>query len=188
MPRADASRTHRLLAGVRTWPMLAALGAGLLLLALAAGSFAHPAAGGGAGPALGVLPVVLGGLALCWAVGALHAGRLLAPAATLAVSAGAVILLAVLEGLGARYALLPLLATSMLLLVVAISAAVRLRRGIPKPEPAPPNGAWLLPGLAAGAVLVTALTVPALAATEVGGQAVPHHGPVSELVGTGHGH
>lgn len=188
MPRADVAPAHRLLVGLRTWPMLAALGAGLLLVALAAGSFVLPAAGPIGGPALGVLPAVLGGLALCWAVGALHAGRLLAPAATLAIAAGAVIVLAVFEWLGARFALLPLLATSVLLLVVAIAAAVRLRRGIPRPEPAPRNGLWSLPGLLAGAVLVAALTVPALAATAVGGQAVPHHGHVTELVGTGHAH
>ncbi len=69
----------------RTWPMLAAFGAGLVLLALAAG------AGGTAGGALAGAGIA----GLGWGVLSLHAGRAIVPATALGVS------VALLVGAGA---------------------------------------------------------------------------------------
>ncbi|MGX5696845.1 hypothetical protein ACWKWP_11655, partial [Agromyces soli] len=88
-----------------------------------------------------------------------------------------------------------------LLLVVAGAAALRLRRTAPVARRAPgdapaarsahgpstgADGPWVLPGLVVGAILVALLTVPALAATEAGGQAVPHHAPMDGTTTSGH--
>ncbi|WP_157006967.1 hypothetical protein [Agromyces laixinhei] len=166
---------HALTATVRTWPMLAALGAALVLIALAAG------AGGVMQPAL----LVLGVAALGWGGLALHTGRVLAPATVLVVAAASLVGTAAAVATGsaatADVAPGPLAAASVFIVVVAFSAGLVLRgrdrgRGAAREtrgDRATSDTARLI-GLVAGAALVAALATPALAATEAGESAVPH--------------
>ena len=92
--RGDGVRAlvmRALAAATRSWPMLAAVGAGLVLLAVAAG------AGGIVQPVTAVLGVV----ALAWSVVALRAGRLVAPTVVLVACS------AFLVGAGALVAIGP---------------------------------------------------------------------------------
>jgi hypothetical protein len=116
----------------RSWAMLGALGAGLVLAALAAG----------AGGAPQVALAGLGIAALGWGALSLHAGRILAPRAVLATAATSLVGLGLLVTAGAMAdaAALPLAATSALVVTVALGAAValRLRRtahAVPSPRP-----------------------------------------------------
>ncbi|MFD4422223.1 hypothetical protein ACFWN7_12080 [Agromyces sp. NPDC058484] len=185
----------------RTWPMLSALGAGLVLLALAAG------AGGMAG-------VVLAGAGIAglgWGVLSLRAGRAVVPRAALGVSAALLVGSGALVGTGlaesADVAVGPLLAASAFTAVVGGHAAFLVRRSARAARPAPDavrptvharptvaaarpaphaarhtvaaarpavEGRLSLVGLVVGALLVSALATPALAATEAGELAVPH--------------
>jgi lysylphosphatidylglycerol synthetase-like protein (DUF2156 family) len=191
---------HALAAATRSWPMLAALGAGLVLLALAAG------AGGMMQPAF----VVVGVAALGWGVLALRAGRVIAPSVVLVVAAASLVGAgaAVATGTAAMTDVVPgpLAAASVFTVVVAFAAglALRARRGPASagraPSAADPvaRGASAanisgpgsgssetsaVLGLLVGAVLVAALAAPALAATEAGQDAVPHgsHRPGEQL-------
>ncbi|MFB6610923.1 hypothetical protein ACFCVO_11415 [Agromyces sp. NPDC056379] len=167
---------HALAAALRSWPMLAAFGAGLVLAALAAG------AGGAMQPAL----VVAGVAALGWGGLALRAGRVIAPSATLVVTAVALVGMAAAVSTGAAATTDvpagPLAAASVFIVVVALSAGLELRartRLAGGTDPANDRGAGAsdaarLIGLVAGAALVAALATPALAATEAGESAVPH--------------
>ncbi|MBM7502827.1 hypothetical protein ACFPER_05050 [Agromyces aurantiacus] len=159
----------------RSWPMLGALGAGLLLAALAAG------AGGAPQAALAGLGVA----ALGWGVLSLRAGRMLAPRAVLGVAVATLVGGGGAVGAGALadVAGLPLAAAAVFVGAIALSAAlaVRSRRAAPAhPEahaaarPSPADARRTLLGLAVGAVLVSTLATPALAATEAGELAVPH--------------
>ena len=161
---------NALAAMTRSWPMLGALGAGLVLTALAAG----------AGGAPQVVLAGLGVAGLGWAVLSLHAGRIVAPRTVLATSAGALAVVGLLVATGAMAdaAGLPLAAASLFVVAVALSAAFQVRRGRaagaePRPRRAI-DGRMSLLGLAGGAALVAALATPALAATEPGRLAVPH--------------
>ncbi|MEF3404773.1 hypothetical protein [Agromyces sp. CCNWLW203] len=167
---------HALVAALRSWPMLAAFGAGLVLAALAAG------AGGAMQPAL----VVAGVAALGWGGLALRAGRVIAPSATLVVAAAALVGMAAVVSTGAAertdVAPGPLAAASVFIVVVALSAGLELRGRTRRSaraaadrrrDGAASDTARLL-GLVAGAALVAALATPALAATEAGETAVPH--------------
>ncbi|GAA1058983.1 hypothetical protein [Agromyces bracchium] len=169
----------------RTWPMLAALGGGLVGTALAAG----------AGGAPQVVLAGLGVAALGWGVLSLRAGRPLAPRIVLAASVGALVLAggAAASGGLADVPGLPLAAACVFLAAVALSVARAARgargagrgpeasaaaRSTAAPSTAAPSPASearrSLVGLAVGAVLVAALATPALAATEAGRSAVPH--------------
>lgn len=164
-----------LAAMTRGWPMLGALGAGLVLAALAAG----------AGGAPQVVLAGLGVAALGWGVLSLRAGRPVAPRAVLGMSVAALLTggAAVGGGAMADVAGLPLAAASVFIAVVALSAAlaVRARRAAPvgveepaEPASRDPRARGTLVGLMIGALLVSALATPALAATEAGELAVPH--------------
>lgn len=172
---------HALAAALRSWPMLAAFGGGLVLTALAAG------AGGAMQPAL----VLAGVAALGWGGLALRAGRVIAPSATLVVTAAALVGMAAAVSTGAAATTDvppgPLAAASVFIVVVAISAGLELRArtrparsagrgqasGRGDRSAAASDTARLI-GLVAGAALVAALATPALAATEAGELAVPH--------------
>lgn len=193
-----------LVAATRSWPMLAALGAGLVLMALAAG------AGGAAQPAL----IVFGIAALGWGVLALRAGRVLAPSVVLVAAAVTLVGMAAAVATGASVstdvAPGPLAAASVFIVVMALSAGLELRgrtrragrdeslavgRGVSDASSSRParreaSVAARLIGLASGAALVAALATPALAATEAGEQAVPHGTHQLDLVEQpgGHGH
>jgi hypothetical protein len=164
-----------LAAMTRSWPMLGALGAGLVLAALAAG----------AGGAPQVVLAGLGVAALGWGVLSLRAGRVLAPRTVLGVAVAALLAGGAAVGAGAMtdVAGLPLAAASVFIASVALSAAVAVRRRraeqVRFEEPAnpasrDPHALSTFVGLAVGAALVSALATPALAATDAGETAVPH--------------
>ena len=171
----------------RSWPAFAALGAGLVLIAVGAGAVGVPTWGIAAAAAL----VGSGIAALGWAVAALRAGRVPAPGAALSA---ALVLIAASGALiasgaapAAGIAVLPLLAADLFVLVVAVGAAgaVRSRQAdaAGRRVGSPRRSSAI--GMVIGAALVAALATPALAATEAGEVAVPHgelHG------GTGHHH
>ena len=183
---------------LRMWPALLAWGAGLIHIAVAAGS-----------PLYVLIPLTgLGAAELVWGVAALRMGRMPLVGTTLTVG-----LLAVLGGFGlALFDLMawgPLASSSLMLVAVAGAAAVTLRRAsrradaspsarasvpaaasaaaaVPAPAsvptaavpvaavPAPASARRTLIGVVAGALLVSALTTPALAQTKAGDYAVPH--------------
>ena len=172
-----------LAAMTRSWPMLGALGAGLVLAALAAG----------AGGATQVALAGIGVAALGWGALSLRAGRVLPPRTVLGVAVAALLAGggAVASGAMTDVAGLPLAVASAFIAAVALSAAlrVRARRAAPAHSEAPraarvdepaqaaprdPHPRRTLIGLAVGAALVSALATPALAATEAGERAVPH--------------
>jgi hypothetical protein len=166
-----------LAAMTRSWPMLGALGAGLVLAALAAG----------AGGAPQVVLAGLGVAALGWGVLSLRAGRLLAPRTVLGVAVSALLAGGAAVGSGAMtdVAGLPLATASVFIASVALSAAVAVRararrtehvraEAPAKPASRDPHALSTLVGLAVGAALVSALATPAIAATEAGETAVPH--------------
>ena len=155
----------------RSWPMLGAFGAGLVLAAL----------GAGAGGAPQVVLAGLGVAALGWGVLSLRADRMLAPRAVLVV--GVVALVAgggaVASGAMAEVAGLPLAAASAFIAWIALAAALAVRaRRVDERATRATHGTAdarrTLVGLAVGALLVSALATPALAATEAGRLAVPH--------------
>lgn len=156
---------------VRVWLGSAALAAGLVHIALALG----------AAPAAAVVLVVLGAAELLWGVFCFPAPRIPLPRAA---AVGAVVpivawVAALLAGAplvdGIR--LFPMLAACLLDLVVALGVALVLRRPAADADPpggeapsgaARPGGARVVLGMAAGTVLIGALALPALAATEAG--------------------
>ncbi|GAA4044772.1 hypothetical protein [Agromyces indicus] len=157
----------------RSWPMLGALGAGLVLAALAAG----------AGGATQVALAGLGIAALGWGVLSLRAGRALAPRSTLGTCVGALLAAGGAVAAGATTGIPggPLAAASVFIATVALSAALDLRRRRGRRTAAADARASAeahprlgLIGLMVGAALVSALATPALAATEAGELAVPH--------------
>ena len=169
------------------WPALFAWGAGLIHIAVAAGS------------PLGVLvPLTALGLAeLAWGIAALRLGRM--PLVRTALAVG---LLATLGGLVLALfdlmAWIPLVSSSLMLLAIAGASAVTLRRAArgsngrsaddrdadagASARSSAPVGRTLI-GVVAGALLVSALTTPALAQTHAGDYAIPH----GEMTGH-HGH
>ena len=177
----------------RTWPMLSALGGGLVLLALAAG------AGGAAAGALAVAGIA----GLSWGVLSIRAGRAIVPAVALGVStavlAGAGALVGTGLAVATGVAVGPLVAASVFIAVVAAHTAFVVRRRSRAARPTPDqdrsvdattrpavDGRLSLVGLVAGALLVAGLATPALAATEAGELAVPHgeHGERGKQGGT----
>ncbi len=168
----------------RAWLAFAAFGAGLIHLAVGAGSalpLAIPLAG-------------LGIAELSWGVAVLHRGKVLVPRTVLAMSLAPVLVwggsAAVMPGLGvppATLPLFPLAVASLFNLFIAVVVAIGLRgaAALPEAEAAPrtDQGGRYVIGLLAAGLLVSGLTTPALAATEAGSHAVPHgshHQPAVE--------
>lgn len=149
------------------WCGLAAIGAGLILFAAAAGTALAAA-----------LPLILlACLETAWGALTLRAGRILSPRIALAACACAVGL-ATFALVGRVIGLAPFLALLALHWPTAILIARALRRPAAQ-RPAPRTRSLLLV-LAAEALLVSAITTPALAQTGPGEYAVPH--------GAEHGH
>lgn len=161
---------------VRAWLGFIALGAGLIHLALVIGS----------PPAIAVPLLIVGVAEFGWGVFAFTAPRIpFARAARIGALVPilgwvAVILTGGGTGLGLRT--LPMLVASLFDLAVAIGITVVLRRAAAGSRPI--GTVRYLVGLGIGALLVAALTTPALAATEAGEYAVPH----GELPGTHSSH
>ncbi|MEL4319305.1 hypothetical protein WJX64_09835 [Leifsonia sp. YIM 134122] len=188
----------------RAWPPLAALGAGLIHLAVAASA---PAV-------LAVLLAVLGIAEVTWGIAVLRAGRpVLVRIALVVSSASSALWAAVAFSLvavgaaepAASVPLLPLLAATMFTLSVAAVCARSLRRADASAAvtastgssavhasphaPSAAGGGWRFVGaFAASAALVSAIATPALAATEAGQYAHPHGEHGVELVVPGHEH
>ena len=189
----------------RAWPPLAALGAGLIHLAVAASA---PAV-------LAVLLAVIGIAEVVWGVAVLRVGQpVLVRLALVASSASSALWVAVAFSLmavgaaepAASVPLLPLVAATVFTLSVAVICARWLRRAdaaaavtastgsassAPPTSPAAPvaGGGWRFVGaFAASAALVSAIATPALAATEAGQYAHPHGEHSVELVVPGHEH
>ena len=152
---------------VRAWLGFFALGAGLIHLALVIGS---PLAVG--------IPLVLVGIAeFAWGVFAFTAAAVPFPrtariAAVIPILGWVLLLVAIGPESVPGIRVLPMLAASVLDLAVAITITVLLRRAAGESPPMR-SGRYLI-GLGAGALVVAALTTPALAATEAGDAAQPH--------------
>ena len=153
---------------VRCWVGLAALGAGLIHLGVAAS----------AGPAALAVLTVVGCAELAWAVAALARSVLPLPrivpiGAIVPAAAWVVLLLAGAHHAGTGMSVLPagpLLMATALDLVPALVVAVRLRRGLDPAGEAGPMPAPLpyLAGVLVGSFLAAGATITALAGTEVG--------------------
>lgn len=168
---------------LRGWLGFFALGAGLVHLALVIGS---PLA-------VGIPLVIVGAAEFAWGVFAFTRPTLplprLARVAALIPILGWVAVL-VLGGIGTIGGLrvLPMLVASLLDLAIAIGITWILRRD-PAQAPALLRPGRYLLSLGAGALVVAALTTPALAATEAGDAAIPHGGdePLELILPGGHG-
>jgi hypothetical protein len=164
---------------VRGWLGFIALGAGLIHLALVIGS----------PPAIGIPLIVIGAAEFAWGVFAFTRPSLPLPRvariAALVPILGWVAVL-VVPGAGAigGIRVLPMLLASLLDLAIAIGITWILRRHPARAEAPLRPGRYIL-ALGAGALVVAALTTPALAATEAGDAALPNGG--LDLPG-GHGH
>ncbi|CAN5444633.1 hypothetical protein BH09ACT4_BH09ACT4_04580 [soil metagenome] len=155
----------------RAWLGFLALGAGLIHLALVIGS---PLS-------VGIPLVVVGVAEFAWGVFAFTASAVPFPRAArigVVVPILGWVLLLVIVGANAVPGIraVPMLVASLLDLAVAIAITVVLRRKETGTLPIR-SGPYLL-GLGAGALVVAALTTPALAATGAGDFAQPHGGHV----------
>ncbi|TFB75294.1 hypothetical protein E3O06_05570 [Cryobacterium glaciale] len=193
---------------LRTWLGFAALGAALI----------HLAVGVTAPFPLSVLLVGFGIAELGWGIATLAAGRVIGPRVVVGAALIPVFIwgatAALGSGLGITSAqtglpLYPMAMASWFNVFLAATVAIALRHasnGIPTPASASTPGAaapgaaapgaaapggWrFLTGLVVGGFLLSALTTPALAATEVGSHAVPHgsHGVTEVTVPDSDGH
>jgi hypothetical protein len=162
----------------RGWLGFFALGAGLIHLALVIGSPLP----------IGIPLLVVGIAEFVWGIVALTSPEVpfarVARGAALAPILGWVALLVLAGAAGlSGVRVLPMLVASLLDVAVAVTITAVLRRDpAHKPRPLRP-GPYLL-ALGAGAVVVAALTIPALAATEVGDLA--QHGGYESNLPPGH--
>ncbi|NQX28244.1 hypothetical protein HQQ81_12925 [Microbacteriaceae bacterium VKM Ac-2854] len=159
---------------IRQWAAFAALGAGLVHIALGAGS--------AAGPAIALIGA--GAVELLWAVLVLARGRILAPraSATVATAYVGAWIAAILIGDGFGVDPLPMLAAVLLDLAVAGIAIASLRSpGVDRD----PTAGRMLVGAFAGALIVAGIATPALAATPAGGGDM---GGMHMTVPAGHSH
>lgn len=151
---------------VRAWLGFIALGAGLIHLALVIGS----------PPAVAVPLLIVGVAEFGWGVFAFTAPRLPVPRAArigaLVPILGWVVVILLGGGTGLGLRTLPMLVASLFDLAVAIGITVVLRRAAGDSRPI--SAARYLISMGVGALIVAALTTPALAATEAGEYAVPH--------------
>ncbi len=154
---------------VRGWLGFCAFGAGLIHLALAIGSH----------PAVGIPLLAIGAAELAWGVFAFTAPALPLPhvarAAALVPLLGWAVALVATGGSEAIEDLrvLPMLVASLLDLAIAIGITGMLRRDPARTATPLRAGRYVL-ALGAGALVVTALTTAAIAATEAGFSAIPH--------------
>ncbi|WKK72197.1 hypothetical protein Q0F99_04095 [Rathayibacter oskolensis] len=151
----------------------AALGAGLVHVSSAAGR--EDAA---------VVPfALLGAVELAWAVAVLALGRFLLPRTALAIAAASAAGLGVAVATGFLRDPLPTLAAGLLQLAAAMVVAWTLRSPRRSERALPASRAVI--GLLAGALTVSALATPALAATSGGSGDM---GGMMSVVDSGHGH
>lgn len=170
---------------MRGWLAFAGFGAGLVHLALVVGSPLPTA----------IVLVGLGIAESAWGVLILVRGRLVAPnlaryvALTPVIGWSLLVVAATLldqPAIAAALTFIPMAIATVFDLFAAIVLSVHLRRGEPEasaPGTEPSAGRYLL-ALISGAVLLGALTTPALAATEAGRYAQPHGEHTADFVPT----
>lgn len=156
-----------MLALSRIWIAFAALGAGLIHLAVAAA----------AAPLLLVPFAVLGSAELAWSIATMLLSRypvrplaLVGAILPLVTWATALMLGDAIGVTVANLPPLPLASASLLDIVLAVAMSASLRRA-PDAAPAPatePAAGWTVLGIASGAILMSALTLPALGQTQAG--------------------
>lgn len=161
---------------VRTWLGFAALGAGLVHLALAVDA-----------PVGLATALALFGIAeFAWGVIAFTTARPPLPSVARAIALVPVVAwaLALVSGLAfvGAVRVFPMLVASVLDLAIAIGITALLRR---PPGDRPLRPAVTLVAMFAGALVIGAVTTPALAATQAGDVAVPH-GDYGDLGDSGH--
>jgi hypothetical protein len=150
------------------WLGFAALGAGLVHVALAIDS----------PPVLGIPLVVVGAAEFAWGVFAVTTpgvplARTARVAALVPILGWAALLVVGAAGAFEGLRVLPMLVASLLDLAIAVGITWILRRDPAQPVVPLRPGRYLL-GLGAGALVITALTTLALAGTEAGAAAIPH--------------
>ena len=160
----------------RSWLAFAAIGAALIHFALVIGAPVPFAVG----------LALLGIVELLWGVACLSRDRLVLPRVARAVAVVPALLWALLlvvsaalaaPDLAAPLAFVPMATATVFELAIAVVISLRLRR--PKTG-RPRSGAQTLAGIVAGALVVAALTAPALAFTQAGAAApselrIPEH-------------
>ncbi|AZS45018.1 hypothetical protein E1I21_03385 [Microbacterium oleivorans] len=171
---------------VRSWPALAAWGAGLVELGLGAGAIVKGADAADRG--IGILLATVGATTLVWGVITLSRGRV-APRSGAAVSLVGIVALAAVMLAGPRQmSIYPVVVSMALALAVGVVSAVALRRaGRGRAHPVARTAARTsVGGLIVGAFLLAGLVTPALAATPIGSDAPG--ASVNEVFMPGHGH
>lgn len=184
--------------------MTTSLGNILLAFASLGAGLVYTAVGAGSAPVSATVLVAIGLASMAWAILVLVRDRVPAPRTSLTASIAAILAWVALAGLSSIFPeavgglpLVPLLASTVMLLYVSIVLAVRFRASqsvsatasapatagpdetTAEPPSAPtaarrtPAGRFLI-GVAAGGFIVAALTTPALALTNAGEHAVPH--------------
>ena len=158
----------------RSWLAFAAIGSGLIHLALVVGS---PLG-------LGIVLALLGLVEFGWGVLTFARESVALPRTVLAGALAPVLVWALLlvsatisetPAVAEALPLLPLGIAALFELFIAATIAIHLRRaGKSDAAPTAPGVGRYLLGLALGALVVAALTTPALAATDAGTYAVPH--------------
>jgi hypothetical protein len=186
--------------------MTTSLGNILLAFASLGAGLVYTAVGAGSAPVSAIVLVAIGLASMAWAILVLVRDRVPAPRTSLTASIAAILAWVALAGLSSIFPeavgglpLVPLVASTAMLLYVSIVLAVRFRATqaaaatttatatatatvdatAAEPPSAPtttrrtPAGRFLV-GVAAGGFIVAALTTPALALTNAGEHAVPH--------------
>ncbi len=162
----------------RSWPTLAAWGAGLLQLGVGAGMITQGT--GAADRGVGVVAVAVGAAALGWGVAALTRGRLVAPRVAMAIAvAGTIASGLALAADPMRISVHAVGVTVLLHVAYGVAGAAVVRRARTAPAGSSPAEARSTPrtsviGLVAGCVIVAGLVTPALGATEAGRNAPSH--------------
>lgn len=171
---------------VRSWPALAAWGAGLLQLGLGAGAIVKGVDAADRG--IGVLLATVGAGTVAWGVVALMRARVAAPRAGVGLSLVGLFAVSGLLMVGPpQTSVYPVAVAAGLTIAVGVITAVALRRAR---RPRGAAGARAVArtsvaGLIAGAFLLAGLVTPALAATPIGSDAPG--ATVNEVFMPGHG-
>lgn len=158
---------------IRTWVAFAAIGTGLIHVALVVGS---PLA-------LGIVLAIVGLVEFGWGV-LIFARETIAYPRVVLVGALVPVLgwglllvtssVSEAPGIAAALPLLPMLIATLFEMFIAVAIALHIRRPAEAAQPRVPGVSRYLISLALGGLVVAALTTPALAATEAGTYAVPH--------------
>lgn len=178
---ASVTSTRASRAGLRgaaaSWAAVAAWGAGLIELAVGAGSLPQDGAARGAG----IVLLALGAGGLGWGSATLARGRIVVPRAGVAWAlAGIAATVAALAVDPVRASILAVAAAGVLLITIALACGAVVRRRSMGADAAP-SRVW---AILVAATMVAALVTPALGATEAGRHATPHGG--HELIVPGH--